>query len=159
MPNPDSGTPDAGKSTTELYSDLAQRLNTSLKPHFGGKVTFVSASRRSVALTEQFPEPMTIGYVAYDCQILPGGVLSMPMPTLQRLSGSPMAAAAVWNSAGLVTAWYTADEAPRRQRITEWMQQNLAKEQPAVNAVEFLSLPKWDMDRRRMIRDLGMIPR
>lgn len=158
LPKPEAGTPDANKSVTELYSDLSSKVNASLQTKLGGKVRFVSASKHSVSLEEDFAEPMTIGYVAYDCQILPGGVLSMPVPTLQRLAGSSVPNWAVLNSASLVEAWYTADEAPRKNLIQEWMRQNPPKEQTAPSAVEFLAAPKWDAERRRMIRDLRMIP-
>jgi hypothetical protein len=158
LPRPEPGTPDASKSATELYNDLAGKLNASLAaaPGAGGKVRILSASQRSVTMEETFTAPITIGFIAYDCRILPGGVLSMPVPSYQHLTGSPIAGSAVWNSAALVQAWYTADEVPRVAEIKGWMAQHL--QAPVPTPVEFLSLPQWDANRRRMIRDLGMIP-
>lgn len=153
---PDAGTPDAQKPIAELYADLAKKLDANGLERFGGKVRFLSASRRAISLEETFDEPMTVGYLAYDCRVLPGGVLSMPMPTWQRLDRSPVASDEVWNSAALIESWYTADDS-RIARIRAWMEQNLAKE-TRPTTVAFLAEERWEVDRRRMVRDLGILP-
>lgn len=148
------GTPDAGKSNAERFADLAKKLDAVAKEAFGGKVSFVSASRHAVSLQETFPEPMTIGYLAYDCMVMPGGVLSQPMPTWQRLGGAAPVAVEPWNTAALVESWYLADDA-RIAQIRAWMEQHLAKE-TRPTTVAFLAEERWDAERRRMIRDLGI---
>lgn len=80
----------------------------------------------------------------------------MPMPTWQRLDRSPVASDEVWNSAALIESWYTADDS-RIARIRAWMEQNLAKE-ARPTTVAFLAEDRWEVDRRRMVRDLGILP-
>ena len=157
LPTPDPGAPSASKTAAEQYDEVAKRLDTTLVEQLGGQVRVVKVARRSVLLTEKFRAPMAIGYLAYDCLILPGGLLSGPMPTYQRITGASIAAPGVLNSAAFVEAWYTADEATRVQRIREWIEANVMPQngqKPAV--VDILSSPAWDTERRRMIRDLGM---
>ncbi|MBX3359709.1 MAG: hypothetical protein KF745_14915 [Phycisphaeraceae bacterium] len=161
LPTPDPGAPDPKKTAAEQYEEIATRLNTKLTDQLGGKVRLINVSRRSVTMDEDFPEAMCIGYIAYDCQILPGGVLSAPVPSYQRLTGAATAETAPLNSASFVQAWYTADEAARVPLIRAWITQNLTPPDGGdpPNAVSVLSESKWDLERRRMIRDLGMMPR
>ena len=158
LPTPEPGTPEATRSAAEQYQDVAQQLNTSLIPEFGGKLRVINASRRSVFFEEEFEAPMAIGYLAFDCMILPGGTLSAPMPTVQRLTGMPIADPGVFDSAGLVLAWYTADEPTRVPLIREWLGEHAGDAEGNVpSVVEFLSAEEWDSARRRMIRDLGIV--
>jgi hypothetical protein len=158
LPTPEPGTPSATRTAAEQYQDVANALNTTLSTQLGGKVRVINVDRRSVHLEEEFPEPMVVGYLAYDCRVLPGGVLSAPMPTYQRITGASIAAPGVLNSAALVQAWYTADEDGRVPQIKEWITRNVRVESGAPpEIVDFLSQPRWDVERRRMIRDLGML--
>ncbi|HYF15150.1 MAG TPA: hypothetical protein VD971_08790 [Phycisphaerales bacterium] len=158
---PEPGSPSATKTAAEQYDDVASRLNTTLGEQFGGKVRLVKASRRSVTLEEDFDPPMVVGYLAFDCQVLPGGVLSAPMPTYQRLTGATNAAPGVFNTAGLLQAWYTADEDRRVPLIREWLEKRQLKgaDGGTPSRVEFLSAPAWDIERRRLLRDMGVIAR
>jgi hypothetical protein len=159
LPTPEPGAPSATSTAAEQYDEVASKLNTALLPQFGGKVRLVKVARRSVMLDEDFPAPMVIGYLAYDCLILPGGVLSAPMPTYQRITGTSIAAPGVFNTAPLIEAWYTADEAPRTKLINDWIDKNMkAADGTKPSTVDFLSQPKYDAQRRRMMRDLGIIP-
>src|SRR5262249_5491890 len=104
LPAPEPGTPSATKTAPEQYDQVASQLNASLGRQLGGKVRVVNVSRRSITLEEDFAAPMCIGYIAYDCQILPGGVLSAPVPSYQRLTGASIAAPGVLSSASVVEA-------------------------------------------------------
>lgn len=161
LPKPDPGAPSATQTAAEQYDAVAKNLSTTLSQQFGGKLRVIGASRRSVTLAEKFAAPMVIGYIAYDCRILEGGALSAPVPSFQRLTGRADAGAAVLNSAALVQAWYAANERERVPAIRQWMSDNLkpADGSAAPGAVEFLSDPKWDSQRRQMIRDLGVLAR
>jgi len=158
LPKPEPGAPSATRPAAEQYDELAKGLNASLLTQLGGKVRIVNASRRSILLEEEFNEPMVIGYLAYDCRILSGGVLSAPMPTYQRLTGESIAITPILNTTGLITAWYTADEQVRVKRINEWMQSRFTSpDLPRPSTVDFLSKPEWEVERRRMMRDLGIV--
>ena len=156
LPTPDPGTPDAQKPAAQRFAELSEKLNAVAGPQFGANLKFVSVGTRAVAMDEDFEAPMVFGYIAYDCLILPGGVLSAPMPTFYRVSGAPIAQPKQFDSSGLLTAWYTADE-PRAQRIREWIQSNVADPKP--NFVDFMAQDKWDEARWRAIYDLGVLPR
>ncbi len=157
LPSPDAGTPDAKKPAAERYSELAASLNATAQAQFGANVKVVSVSGRSVSLDETFPDPMVFGYQAFDCLILPGGVLSAPMPTYYRITGQPVIQPRKFNSAGLLMAWYTADVAGRAPRVKAWIEANLPEPRPG--AVEFASLDAWDDARWRAMYDLGVLPR
>lgn len=158
LPSPDPSTPEATTTAAEQHQAIAAKLNASLTTEFGGEVRVINATSRSVLLEEEFEAPMAIGYLAFDCLILPGGTLSAPMPTFQRLSGIRLADPGVLNSSAFVQAWYTADEETRVPLIREWIEANLeAGEEERPDVVEFLSTEKWDAERRRMIRDLSML--
>lgn len=162
LPDPQPGTPSATKSAAEQYSELADKLSAALNGKLGGKARVVSVSRRSVTLEEEFATPMVVGYLAYDCAILPGGVLSPPVASYQRLTGNEATPTGVFNSSALVQAWYTQDESTRVPQIKQWIKDNKPVDDagsPPAGEVEFLSLPKWDAARQRMLRKLGVLRR
>lgn len=47
----------------------------------GGSLRLAAASSRSVSLDETFDPPLILGYLGFDCTILPGGILGPPIPT------------------------------------------------------------------------------
>jgi hypothetical protein len=159
LPTPTPGTPEMSMTAAQQYAALANKLSANLAQQVGGKARVVSVSRRTVAMQEEFAAPMVIGYLAYDCQVLAGGLLSAPVPSFQRLTGAAIATPPVWNSSALVSAWYTADETKRVLRIREWVQANLVPAGgTAPSFVDFLAQPQWDGERRRMLREFGVAP-
>jgi len=46
-----------------------------------GSITVVSASARSISLSERFARPLVVGYLGFDMKIGPGGFLGSPIPT------------------------------------------------------------------------------
>ena len=54
-----------------------------------------------------------------------------------------------FDSGGLITAWYTKDEAKRMPMIQAWIDRNV----PGTDTVAFLSLENFSAARARMIRD------
>lgn len=47
----------------------------------GGSVRFTSATARSITMKETFDPPLVLGYLGFDCEIRPGGVLGPAVPT------------------------------------------------------------------------------
>ncbi|HEV2693316.1 MAG TPA: hypothetical protein VG347_10520 [Verrucomicrobiae bacterium] len=47
----------------------------------GGSLRLAAASSRSVSLDETFNPPLVVGYLGFDCAILPDGSLGAPIPT------------------------------------------------------------------------------
>jgi len=149
------GNPQQTSTNAELFEGVVDKLNASLQAvQIGGKVKVVTASRRSIGLTETFDRPVVIGYLAYDRRILADGTLSPPVSTLVRVRGGTAFEPLLMNfeSGGLITAWYTKDEPKRLPMIRAWIDQNL----PGTDAVEFLSLENFAAARARMIRDLNI---
>ncbi|GMV25226.1 MAG: hypothetical protein AMXMBFR58_12570 [Phycisphaerae bacterium] len=158
----DIGAPDdvsAMGTRAEMMADLTKKLNNSLaRPlpdQIGGKFRFVSATTRSVTLNEEFARPLVIGYLAYDCQVLPDGTLGSPVATLNRIKGDPyQPLLASFDSGQLITAWYTkegkSDE--REAMVQAWLDANA----PGITVMEFMSSPQHEAARRRMIRDLDI---
>ena len=162
LPAPVPGTPAANMTAAEQYDRIAENLSTTLGTKFGLKARVIGASQRSVTMAEDFTTPMVIGYLAYDCQIMPSGVLSAPVPSYQRLTGRATVFPGLFNSAALLQAWYTQDEAVRVPQVKAWVEQKKPVDdgdEPPANFVEFASSPKWDMARRRCLRDVGVTPR
>ncbi|MBS0197593.1 MAG: hypothetical protein JSR77_12635 [Planctomycetes bacterium] len=157
LPAPNPGTPDATRSAGERYAELTNTLNATAGSQIGANVKFVSVSQRSVTMQEQFPKPMTIGYLAYDCLILPGGVLSAPMPTYYRVTGQSNFVPRQYNSTGLLQSWYTADSAKRVPLIKDWITKHITKDPPGF--VEFASGDSWDSLRWQAMYDLGALKR
>lgn len=149
------GNPLQTSTNAELFQGVVEKLNASLQgTQIGGKVKVVTASRRSIGLTETFDRPVVIGYLAYDRRILADGTLSPPVSTLVRVRGGQAFEPLLMNfdSGGLITAWYTKDEAKRLPMIQAWIDRNV----PGTDAVAFLSLENFSAARARMIRDLNI---
>jgi len=47
----------------------------------GGSVRITAASSRFIALQQEFDPPLVIGYLGFDCEIWPDGVIGPPIPT------------------------------------------------------------------------------
>jgi hypothetical protein len=142
------------KSTAERQQELVGKLNEALPKEIGANVKIVSASSRSITLDETFTRPVVIGYLAYDRQILPGGELGPPVSTLARVSGRNVLVPnlANFDSAGLITAWYTKDETTRRPAISAWLAANF----PGVDMATFISQAPYQSEHLRMIQELGI---
>ena len=81
----------SGAVARENYTSGIEQINAMLAAQSapGGSVRLNSASARSVALSDTFDPPLVIGYLGFDCEILPGGELSQPVPTLVTLNRDP----------------------------------------------------------------------
>lgn len=53
----------------------------------GGSLRVNAASSRYISMSEAFPRPLVIGYLAFDCAVLRGGVLGPPVATFASLEG------------------------------------------------------------------------
>lgn len=91
----------------------------------GGSLKVTAASSRSVTLTETFPRPLVIGYLAIDLPIEAEGRLGPPVPTGARLNDTPVlptAPAMAFDedeSTKLISAWL--DKAGHRDLLREWL--------------------------------------
>ncbi len=76
-------------ATAEEFESALERLNEGLEERLGetgGSVRVVLAAGNTVSLKEKLDPPLVIGYLGFDCLILPGGGLSPPVPTLTTLT-------------------------------------------------------------------------
>lgn len=113
--------------------DAAARLNArfaeALKAAPGGRLEFTSASDRSVALREQFPRPLVVGYLGFDMAILADGSLGPPVPTLLRLRRQASALdyfaghAAPDSNTALLRSWLARDPA-NRDSLRVWLRRD-----------------------------------
>jgi hypothetical protein len=93
----------AEKTAADRYAETLQKVNDSLQSSEpGGSLRVTSIGAGTVSLHETFDPPLVLGYLGFDCEILPGGALANPIPTrialedpalLKRLAAaSPVAA-------------------------------------------------------------------
>jgi hypothetical protein len=98
----------------------------------GGSLRVSAASSRFVSLRETFPYPLVIGYLGFDCTILPGGVLGPPIPTHSRLEAQLEDRSVVTEFAGdraslILSTWLESDAIRRTEKedhIRDWLQSN-----------------------------------
>jgi hypothetical protein len=83
--SPIGTTPPAAALVPSTTTSTAAAPVTITKGTPGGSIRIAAASRNSVSMSETFPRPLVIGYVAFDRPISPGGVLGPSVPTFQRL--------------------------------------------------------------------------
>jgi hypothetical protein len=89
-----SGGTDAEKETISSYETNVQRLNKMIEDSLkkvtvdgierflpGGTLKVAAASAHSVTLVETFSRPLVIGYLGFDMEIGPEGILGPPIPT------------------------------------------------------------------------------
>jgi len=83
------------KTNVENYENALSKLNAMLakqdrfveqadgtkKLTAGGSVRFTSATARSITMKETFEPPLVLGYLGFDCEIRPGGVLGPAVST------------------------------------------------------------------------------
>ncbi len=74
--------PDAATAYRRGLETLSTSLTDTLP---GGAIRLGYASRSSVALQEEFPRPLVIGYLGFDLPVLAGGRLGAPVATRQVL--------------------------------------------------------------------------
>lgn len=77
------GGADGGSTVGALSSNL-ESVNAMVAADpkaVGGSFRFTAAGGNSVSMNETFPNPLVVGYLAFDCEILPGGVLGAPIAT------------------------------------------------------------------------------
>ena len=77
--------PEQWKESSQAFAQTMRALSAGLNPaQTGGSVRLVQASQRSVALEEQFPRPLVIGYLGFDVPVH-GDELGVPVPSFSRL--------------------------------------------------------------------------
>lgn len=120
------------KSNAQLLKDVQTALAGSMDDVIidaagnllpGGSVQVAYASNRSVALREGFNRLLSIGYLGFDVEVLPGGDLGPPVSTLYRLTGKASRAidpehlpkrASVWSRQALRSIYLTLSAAGDR---------------------------------------------
>lgn len=118
------GSLDAGAAKPVTLSEIAAQnasgnlsaINTALGAALdqapGGSLKLTAASDRSVSLSETFPRPLVIGYIAFDLPILDGGALGPPVATQAQISGTSVLAATHYGvdaNSERISAWLAAD--------------------------------------------------
>ena len=81
---PDTRPVDARLVAADRLAAVTEKLNKTLKDSKGkkgGSMSLASASARSVSLSETFEPALCIGYLGFDCALLPGGALGPPVST------------------------------------------------------------------------------
>lgn len=81
---PDTRPIDARLAAADRLAAVTEKLNKTLKDSQGkkgGSISLASASARSVSLSETFVPALCIGYLGFDCALLPGGALGPPVST------------------------------------------------------------------------------
>lgn len=80
---PGTSSGDTKSDTAQAYTDTLTKINSALSGTLtnGGTLKLAAASGRSVSLVEKFPRPLVIGYLGFDMEIGPNGVLGPPIPT------------------------------------------------------------------------------
>jgi len=109
------------------YGNFLNNLNASVAQAAmpGGTVKFSAASSHAVAMEEQFPRPLVIGYLAFDIPILANGELGGAASTLRRLESPNV-------RPGLMPVTFGADE--NTKKIQDWRSVN-----PAARRTELLT--------------------
>lgn len=139
VPAPAQGEP--SRSVEALNAALAGR--TDLAP--GGALQFTAASARSVGLSETFPRPLVVGYLAIDLPIEANGDFGAPIPTQVMLrSGELLPGPATLYGADETTARFRAwlyDEAgevrpDRAAQVKAWL---ATRSDPPLGMTNFLS--------------------
>lgn len=113
----------AADSTHANLSAINQALGAALDQAPGGSVKLTSASDRSVSLSETFPRPLVIGYLAFDLPILDGGMLGAPVATQAQIRGTPVLPPTRYGvdaNSERVSAWLEAD-AQRVAELKAWL--------------------------------------
>ncbi len=111
-PKPVTLTDIAAQSTEANLGAINKALGVALNQAPGGSVKLTSASDRSVSLSETFPRPLVIGYLAFDLPILDGGMLGAPVATQSQIRGTsvlPPTQYGVDANSERVSAWLAAD--------------------------------------------------
>jgi hypothetical protein len=111
-PKPVTLTDIAAESTAENLGAINRALGVALDQAPGGSVKLTSASDRSVSLSETFPRPLVIGYLAFDRPILDGGMLGAPVATQAQIRGAPVLPPTHYGvdaNSERVSAWLDAD--------------------------------------------------
>ncbi len=94
----------------------------------GGSVKIALATSRSISLVETFRRPLVVGYLASDYQILPGGQLAAPVPTLLRIEGKALIAGQAIKYTGcdpnckLIRTWRKLPG--NKQKLDDWLAKN-----------------------------------
>lgn len=98
--------------STNNIDAINKALAAGLDQAPGGSLKLTAASDRSVSLSETFPRPLVIGYIAFDLPILAGGALGPPVATRAQLSGTRVLAATPYGvdtNSERISAWLAAD--------------------------------------------------
>lgn len=92
---PETAEGEAAKTAGELYAKNLESINAALKEGIGeagGSLRVTSASANTVSLRETFHPPLVVGYLGFDCEILPGADVGDPCPTRLTLEDPTLAA-------------------------------------------------------------------
>jgi hypothetical protein len=140
----------AANNYASVLSSLSQSV-ASTTP--GANLTLSSASSNSVAMSETFPRPLVVGYLAFDRAIGEDGTLGPPIPTHARVTNKTIAAGtAVYGSdmnADRLRVWMNANAA-NRKTLQEW----LAPRAPDVSVPLFLNGEQYAQLRATAISEL-----
>lgn len=70
----------------QLMTDALAAKNAAGKALPGGSLRLTAVSGRTISMRETFEPPLAIGYLGFDCAIMPGGTLGPPIPTFALLN-------------------------------------------------------------------------
>ena len=148
----------SGTNTVEHYTNALAALTSSLSTALnapGGTMKVASASSRSISLDQNFPRPLTVGYLGFDLQIHAGGKLGLPQDTQLKLQGKviPSSEQVLTYSADentvLLRDWLRADPA-NLEAAQKWLKTNYA----APNLADVVSTAEYEQLRERLVKDL-----
>src|SRR5262249_44900084 len=113
--------------------------------------------RRSVSIDEEFDRPLVVGYLAFDRQVLPDGLLGPPIHTLARVQGTahnrPYAVFAADAPTKALETWYRGDPGGPLPQPRQWMQENKLQ---GVLVSDFLYGPTYGTQRAEAIKSLSV---
>jgi hypothetical protein len=101
-----------------------QKALEAVNANLGGAAKLQWATARSVALDENFPRPLVIGYLGFDFPINRDGSLGTPVATqcqLERAGGTKKYSPTASNLRDRITRWLAADREKHVRALTSWL--------------------------------------
>jgi hypothetical protein len=146
---------DPTQSIDALNEALGQQRD--LAP--GGALQFTSASTRSVGLSETFPRPLVVGYLAIDLPIEANGSLGAPTPTQVMLrNGELLPATTTLYAADATTtrfrSWLYESGNVRTERLEQLRAWLATQSEPPLAVTNFLNGGQYASLRARAAIDL-----
>ena len=147
----------SGTNTVESYTNALAALSSSLSTALnapGGTLKIASASSRSISLDQNFPRPLTVGYLGFDLPINPDGTLGLPQDTQLRLQGQIAPSKGVLTHATdqntiILREWLRAD-ASHLQQAQQWLKTNFT----APNLADVVSTSEYRQVREQVVKEL-----